>query len=406
MIYNDLKEQLIQDLSELCVAIGERHPGSEHNRQATDYVRQRLTGAGWVVKTTPLDCLDWESGEIVLKVGGEKIEAFIGPYNESCQITGHFQTAATLDELAVVEAAGQILVLHGELCQEQLAAKNFVFYNPERHQQIIALLEQKNPRAIIAITVCNPDTTGALCPFPLIEDGDFLIPSVYVSEREGARILAHPDEEIHLTMDSRRIPSTAYNVIGTKRGQSAERIVFCAHIDSKKGTPGAVDNAGGICILLALADLLQDYQGKYTIELLAINGEDYYAYPGGMRYLADNRDQLDQIRLVVNSDGAGARDSRTSYCYFNASDEIIQALRSTFHDENRYLPVEPWYQSDHAMFAMQGVPAAALTTEAFKAVWSTIAHTEKDTIQEVDASILAGAAVSLRELIDTLNQSL
>lgn len=405
MLYNDLHEQLTRDLSGLCAG-SHRHPGSANNRQATEYVSRRLAEAGCDVTITPLDCLDWESGEIVLRVGKENIPAFIGPYSESCQLSGPFQCAATREELAAIEASGQLLVLHGDLCQEQLAAKGFVFYNPEHHQEIIALLEQKNPRAVIAITGCNPSTTGALSPFPLIEDGDFAIPSAYVSERDGTRILAHPDEMIYLSMDSRRIPSQAFNVVAVKPGVISERIVFCAHIDSKKSTPGAIDNAGGVCILLALAALLQDYQGKYTIELLAINGEDYYAYPGGMRYLADNAGQMEQIRLVVNCDGVGARASRTSYCYFNAGDQIISALESVFHDPARYLPTEPWYQSDHAMFAMQGVPAAALTTEAFQQVWATIAHTEKDTVDQVDVGILAGVAVSLRELIDTLNQFL
>jgi len=404
MIYNDLQEQLLRDLSELCAA-AHRHPGSQNNRRATDYVRRRLAGAGCEVQTTPLDCLDWEYGEIVLRVGNEPLAAFIGPYSESCQIRSRFQTAASLGELAAVEVSDQILVLYGDLCQEQLAAKNFVFYNPLLHQQIIALLEQKHPWAVIAITGCNPATTGALCPFPLIEDGDFHIPSAYVSEREGAIILAHPEEELYLSMESRRFPSRAYNVSGSRRGRCPERLVFCAHIDSKKSTPGAVDNAGGVCLLLALADLLQSYTGKYTIELLAINGEDYYAYPGGMRYLADHAGQMEQIRLVVNSDGVGARGSRTTYCSFNAGEQISSVLESAFHDENRYLLTEPWYQSDHAMFALQGVPAVALTTEAFSQVWATIAHTEKDTVDQVDTGILAGVALSLRELIDTLSQT-
>lgn len=406
MIYSDRKEQITRDLNQLCVAIGDRHPGSSQNRRATDYVAGRLTAAGFEVTTTPLDCLDWGCGEIVLMVGNEAIKAFIGPYNESCQISGRFQTASTLDQLASIEVTDQILVLCGELCREQLAAKNFVFYNPLHHQQIIRLLEQKNPLAIVAITGCNPETTGALCPFPLIEDGDFSIPTAYVSEEAGARILAQPAEEIYLKMDSCRIPATAYNVIGTKRGQTPERIIFCAHIDTKKGTPGAVDNAGGICLLLSLADLLQDYQGKHTIELLAINGEDYYSYPGGMRYLADNQNQLGQILLVVNSDGTGSKGSRTTYCLFNASDQMVQAVSITFKDQNQYLPTEPWYQSDHAMFAMNGVPAMALTTEAFKEIWSTIAHTERDTADQVDPGILAGVAASLRQLVYTLNQSL
>lgn len=406
MDYNYLKDQISQDLFELCVTIGERHPGSERNRKATDYVCRRFNKSGFTVTMTPFDCLDWEYGDITLKVGNDQIPAFIGPYNESCQISGRFKTASTIDELTEVEVSHQILVLHGDLCKEQLAAKNFTFYNPERDQQIIALLEQKKPQAIITITGSNPDLTGALCPFPLIEDGDFLIPTAYVSEAVGARMLAQPAGEIYLNMESWRIPAQAHNVIAVKPGQNPERIVFCAHIDTKKGTPGAVDNAGGVCLLLSLADLLSDYQGKYTIELIALNGEDHYAYPGGVSYLEENRDRLGEIRVVVNSDGAGSKGSRTTYCHFNASDALVQAVSAVFHDQNKFTPVEPWYQSDHAAFAVNGVPAVALTNEAFKEVWSSIAHTEKDTVEQVDPYILSGIVGSLYEFIQELNRTI
>jgi aminopeptidase YwaD len=403
MDYNCLREQITRDLTELCVTIGDRHPGSEQNQRAVSYTFGRMAATIADTVMIPLKCLDWEYGNITLKVGGEAVGAFVGPYNESFQITAPFKMASTIDELANTDAADHILVLHGELCKEQLAPKNFVFYNPEHHQQIIALLEEKNPLAIIAVTGCNPNATRALCPFPLIEDGDFLIPSCYVDEAAGDRIKAQLGDEIFLSMESRRIPSQAHNIIGTVKGKTSERIVFCAHIDTKKDTPGAIDNAGGICLLLALADQLRDYAGKYSIELLVINGEDYYSYPGGMRYLEDNRDRLGEILMVVNSDGAGARGSRTSFCHFHASEEIQQILNSTFRDQNKYLPVDPWYSGDHMTLAMNGVPAVALTTEAIQEILTTVAHTDQDTIDGVDTNILAGVALSLRELIDRLN---
>jgi len=397
-------QQIQEDLTALCVRIGERHPGSQNNQKATAYVSERLQAAGFEPVQTELDCLDWEAGEITLLIGEQPVNAFVGPYSNSIQISSHFKTASCLEELAAAEVQGMILVLHGELCREQLAAKNFVFYNPEHHQKIIALLEGKNPSAIIAITGKNPATTGALSPFPLIEDGDFDIPSVYISEQEGMKILEQPGKEIYLQMDSKRIPSKAFNVSGYKRGQTTEKILLCAHIDTKKGTPGAIDNAGGVCLLLSMADVLKDYQGRLSIEILVINGEDYYAYPGGMRYLADHQQRFDQIRLVINSDGAGSKGSRTSYCLFNAGEEMTQLFKEAFQDESKFLETQPWYQSDHAMFAVHGVTAAALTTEDFTEIWSSIAHTEKDTVDLVDADILAEAVWAIKELIEALNQ--
>lgn len=400
----DISEQIQKDLTTLSVRIGERHPGSRNNQKATAYVTQRLQAAGFKPVETELDCLDWEAGDITLQIGEQPVDAFAGPFSDSIQISSHFKTASSLEELAAAEVQGRILVLHGELCKEQLAAKNFIFYNPEHHQRIISLLEEKDPSAIIAITGKNPATTGALSPFPLIEDGDFEIPTVYTSEKEGMKILNQQGKEIYLQMESNRIPSKAFNVNGFKPGQTAEKIVLCAHIDTKKGTPGAIDNAGGVCLLLSLADELKDYQGRLSIEILVINGEDYYAYPGGMRYLEDNQNQFNQIRLVINSDGAGSKGSRTSYCLFNAGEKMTQIFKKAFQDDNKFLETQPWYQSDHAMFAVHGVTAAALTTEDFAEIWSTIAHTEKDTVDKVDADILADTVAAIKDLIEALNQ--
>jgi len=41
--------------------------------------------------------------------------------------------------------SSKIAVLYGELGKEPLMPKNFVFWNPDEHKQIVALLEEKKP---------------------------------------------------------------------------------------------------------------------------------------------------------------------------------------------------------------------------------------------------------------------
>ncbi len=136
--------------------------------------------------------------------------------------------------------------------------KNFVFYNPEEHQKIIALLEKGKPAAVIGATGRNSALAGGVYPFPLIEDGDFDIPSVYMTEEEGNRLLPFAGCIVTLNSVSVRIPGKGYNIIAVKGPEGADRIVVTAHIDAKKGTPGAIDNATGVIVLLLLADLLSD----------------------------------------------------------------------------------------------------------------------------------------------------
>lgn len=401
-----LKETLENDLYQLAVLIGERSVGSPGNLKATEYVARRLNSMDISVRKSEFDCLDWEAGSMVCSVNDEPLQAFIAPYTLSCDVKGDFEAVASIDELKESNFAGKIAVLHGELCKEQLAPKNFTFYNPEHHQLIISLLEEKQPRAVVAITGKNPETTGALYPFPLIEDADFNIPVAHMTLEEGEKLLKRPSGRMTLLMESKRIPARACNIIGHKSGRQAQRIVFCAHIDTKMGTPGAIDNGGGAAILLALSQLLGDYRGKYSIELLFMNGEDYWAYSGGMQYLAENRERLEEIVLAVNADGVGSKGSRTTFCCFNAAGPIEQSVKKVFRDKEKFAETAPWHQSDHMLFAMNGRPAVALTTEDFAYIWSNYAHTDRDVIELVESRILFDAALGLRRLIDEINHAM
>jgi Zn-dependent M28 family amino/carboxypeptidase len=46
------------------------------------------------------------------------------------------------------------------------------------------------------------------------------------------------------------------------------------------GTPGANDNASDVVVLLILAELLANDAGSLGLELVAMNGKNYYSNPG------------------------------------------------------------------------------------------------------------------------------
>jgi aminopeptidase YwaD len=219
-------KQISSDLKELCVNNGNRHVGSPGNRGAANYVAGRMSSAGFEVVKPEFDCIDWEHGEIILRTGAEQVEAFIGPYSPSCEIESLFETVANIEELANKDFSGKIAVFYDQLCKEQIAPRNYVFYNPDEHQQLIRLLDQKQPLAVIAVTSHNPELAGGQYPFPLFEDGDFDIPSAYLTEDEGYKLLYHKGSRIYLKIDSRRIPAVGFNVIGNKRGFENRKIVF------------------------------------------------------------------------------------------------------------------------------------------------------------------------------------
>ena len=181
-----------------------------------------------------------------------------------------------MEELAAAQAPDSIFLLRGELTKEQLMPKNFPFYNPEHHQHIIQLLETKTPQAIITATSRDLEMVGRQYPFPMIEDGDFNIPSVYMKDEDGERLAQFAGSEVELSSSTTRIPSTGSNVTARQGEQQNQRVVLMAHIDSRMGTPGASDNASGVIVLLLLAELLEEYSGSLGIEIVAMNGEDWF----------------------------------------------------------------------------------------------------------------------------------
>ncbi|MFH1429374.1 MAG: M28 family peptidase [Candidatus Margulisiibacteriota bacterium] len=398
--------QLIQNiqnhLQELCVNIPHRHVGSTGNQKAADYFKQATESLGFSTKVQSFDCTDWESGLVTLASGSNIFEAFVSPYSLPCDIHAPLVQAASITELENAELTGKIVLLHNEIAKEQIMPKNFVFYNPEEHKYIISILESKQPLAIIAATTRNPKLAGAWYPFPLFEDGDFDIPSVFMTAEEGNRLLEYSGDTITLQFDSKRIPSTGSNIIAKKGSENAKRLVFLAHIDTKKDTPGALDNASGVVVLLTLAGLLKDYSGSLNIELLAVNGEDYYSAPGQVLYLKMNTATLSNILLAVNTDGAAFGKDRTTYCCFECDEDILAAVKDVFTDKSHFTETVPWYQGDHMIFAMSGVPAMALTSESFEDLSANIIHTEKDTVDEVNPETILAIAKALKEFIGKL----
>jgi aminopeptidase YwaD len=182
-------QQISTDLNELCVKISNRHVGSPGNREAGRYAARRMTGAGLNVSLPEFSCIDWEHDDAILTVNGNPVKSFPSPYSPACELNCYFETAATIDELEARNFTGKVAVFHGDLCKEQLVPRNYAFYNRDEHKKILNVIDQKKPLAIIAITSRNPETTGGEYPFPLFEDGDFNIPSVYLTEEEGSKLL-------------------------------------------------------------------------------------------------------------------------------------------------------------------------------------------------------------------------
>jgi aminopeptidase YwaD len=399
-----LPEKSLQYLQMLCLEIPERSVGSEGNRSATWFFAETATALGWQVESQEFDAMDWQDGGASLQVGGESYQVFASPYSLSCDASVPLVGADTLAALERADLRGKLVLLHGEIAREQLMPKNFVFYNPEEHQRTIAALEQGKPAAILCATGRNASLAGGVYPFPLIEDGDFDIPSVYMTEEEGQRLLPQLGKPAHVVSNSKRIPGKGYNVIARKGDPAGRRIVVSAHIDAKKGTPGAIDNASGVVVLLLLADLLQDYKGTRQVELAAFNGEDYYAVPGQMLFFQKNMGHFDDIALNINIDGAGYLEGPSAFSFYGLPEQMEKQVKDILATFEGITEGAQWVQGDHSIFIQAGRPAVAVTSDWFSEHVDSqeITHTPKDNLTIVDPGKLVEIARALEAVIRRL----
>ena len=192
-----------------------------------------------------------------------------------------------VEHLVSTDISGSIVLLYGDIASSPIAPKRYPFWNPEEHKRIISLLEGSSPKALICATRRSMNvSSGNAYTYVLFEDGDFDIPSVIIDDTVVPELLNYVGTEVELVSKAFRFPERAFNVVGRINfGDRSDvlykpRIVITAHIDTKFGTYGALDNGTGVTVLLLLAELLSDYMGKYAIELVLFNGEDYYSAPG------------------------------------------------------------------------------------------------------------------------------
>lgn len=388
----------------LCRELPDRAVGSPGNRAATNWFAHQMAALGFEVETPEFECITWEHGGADLRLGRARFEAIPSPYTVGCEVRARLSVVDRIEALEQADAEGALLLLRGALAKEQLMPKRFPFYNPEEHRQIIACLERKRPAAIVAATGRDPGMAGGLSPFPLIEDGDFDIPCVHMTEAAGAILAAHSGEPIELTIRAQRSAALGCNVEARIGPTTPNRIVVVAHIDAKLGTPGALDNAAGVVTLLLLAESLHALPPSISVELVALNGEDYYNAPGEQLFLRRNQDRLGEIVLGVNIDGAGDQAGEMAFSLYGCPPPIAQAIRLVFQTRPGMVEGEAWYQSDHSLFLMHQRPALAVTSARFSELWAEIAHTEKDVPELVSPEKLDDLAQALCQILSDVSR--
>lgn len=206
-------------------------------------------------------------------------------------------------------------------------------------------------------------------------------------------------EDIQLEFDIRnhfnRGPVKYHNIIGIMRGSKYpdQYVLTGGHLDAYDAATGSVDDANGVCITLATARILAEcgFKPKRTIMFCIWTGEEFGLL--GSKYFVEHKTvPLEKISNYINRDGGPL--CAMGVTVPPAMKEDYEKICQPLFDLNPDFPFtvnvrtdDPKPRpkkgggSDHAYFAMNGVPTVSFMERdpkgygfEYREIW----HTDKD----------------------------
>ena len=226
----------------------------------------------------------------------------------------------------------------------------------------------------------------------LVTQPDF--PVISISRNDGEAIedlLADSEIEALITLTTKDLPSQ--NVIAEKRGPGESVVVLGGHYDSVPGIAGANDNASGAAVLVTLARMLADVDLPFTIRIVPFGSEELGLL--GSRFYVESlsENELENTKAMLNFDALGTGSGVSVF-----GDGDITALVSDIGDQvNVDVAVTLGLRggsSDFASFREAGVPYLMFFGDDVSRI-----HTERDTLEFVQAEMLGGAAAVAAALL-------
>lgn len=200
------------------------------------------------------------------------------------------------------------------------------------------------------------------------------LPAVYVRYCDAVNLLEA--KRVRLVLQQEYRDAETFNLVAEKKGAKYpdEVVYLVAHLDSVYGVQGALDNAAGSALAVAVAKALSRGSLKRTLRVVLFSGEEL-GLRGSLAHAEQHRSELKSAVAVVNLDVHGAALGSTSVIVTGS-----KSLRHTVEFIAKRLGIranvsEDVMSSDGTSFAKEGVPVVNIFRSSGAA---GSAHTVKD----------------------------
>jgi len=313
---------------ERIAGMGDRRSGSDVEHKAMEYLRDRFAEIG--LENAEIEWFDmnfWNPTRVELELlpEGKPIRGkpiwYTGPtpaegIRGECVYCGYGlpqQFASARDKIAVIDSR---ILLH--------------FWPTYHFFESYRFALEAGAKALVVII----DAPGDLIPiFTADEDKpDNPMPAVLISRSDGAALkerMKDAGAELRLIIEAETRTARTADVVGTLPGKTDEYLIVGAHHDAIY--KGAVDNAGGLAALLAIAEELAGRAEQPNKNIIFATHPGHELHIGTREFIKARRDILEKTAAYVTLDGIGCDNYQ----------EIDGKIRKTGRDEKRGAFISP-----------------------------------------------------------------
>jgi aminopeptidase YwaD len=213
------------------------------------------------------------------------------------------------------------------------------------------------------------------------------VPSLDLMFDDAFELIKKGASRVRVRVKQDEREGTSQNVVAEIRGTEFpdEAIALTAHYDGISKSLGGHDNASGTAVMTEIARCLAAEPLRRTVRLVLCGGEESGLY-GSRAYVAKHKGELDNFRLCVNCDIAGAIIGNNS-CFVTGPDSLRWYLDAMGKEFGMGYEVSTHtYSSDNVPFSAAGVPACSITRGGG---YCCEIHTSRDEFEDIDGAHLA-----------------
>lgn len=396
--------EAMENLITLCDEFGSRFGGTEGERQAVEFIKGKFQEYGLdQPHLEEYSYNGWIRGKATLEILHpihREIPCISLPYSPHRQVEGKliYLKEGSPDDFARLNdhIRGKIVMAMSK--------------NPPRLNRWVHRSEKYN-RSVIAgaagFIFMNHYPGLGPATGSIAGNREALIPGISLSKEWGEFLLRLAERKgevtLRITTTDETRPMQSWNVVAELRGKRypEELIVIGSHYDGHDISQGAEDPASGIVVVLEAARVLAKFARNAldrTVRFIAFGNEEI-GLIGARQYVKAHKDELSQIRFMLNLDSAGGK-KRKGIVINNwpALEPIFKEFAAEMVTE---MPIgqETSAFSDHFPFFLEGVPTGAMGDTETPREGRGFGHTAFDTVDKVLLSNLRDAAANVCRVV-------